>query len=83
MFITSELTPCQQSNPDLWFAKEGSGPTRQAKILCRSCPVLDECRDWVLEFEKRMGHTQPGVFGGLSERDRVKFQHNQRAATPH
>jgi len=38
---------------------------RRAKAICRSCPVLAECRDYALSI--REPH---GIWGGLNEAER-------------
>ena len=45
-----------------------------AKAICRSCPVLEECREYSLEV--REGH---GIWGGLNEMER-RAMLRQRAA---
>ena len=59
---------CAQVDPDLWFPEKGGG-TKDAKTICRRCPVLAPCRAWVIEADERFG-----VAGGLSERDRRKLR---------
>lgn len=53
-----------------WFPEP---PTKQvdsarAKEMCLACPVLLECRTWALTR-----HEMHGVWGGMSERDRVAY----------
>ena len=55
---------CAQSDPDAWFPEKG-GSTRQAKKICRSCDVIDECLAFALRNKERFG-----IYGGLSERER-------------
>jgi WhiB family transcriptional regulator, redox-sensing transcriptional regulator len=56
--------PCRQVDPELFFPDKG-GSTRDAKRICRSCPVRSECLEYALENDERFG-----VWGGLSERER-------------
>ena len=72
--MTAALTPppwaadalCAQVDPDLWFPMPG-GSNRDAKAICRRCPVQAEC----LEY----GMTDPhGIYGGMSESERTKIR---------
>lgn len=44
--------------------------TAPAKLLCQRCPVIQQCRDWAGTTEQRERQEMPGVFGGLTERER-------------
>jgi WhiB family transcriptional regulator, redox-sensing transcriptional regulator len=56
---------------DLFFAPAGERPEArvvregQARAICRSCPVLLECRDWARE------NREYGFWGGESEEERA------------
>lgn len=41
--------------------------TAQAKEICTSCPVIEECRRWALESRVPFG-----VLGGMTERERLE-----------
>jgi WhiB family redox-sensing transcriptional regulator len=55
---------CAEVDPDLWFPEKG-GSTRDAKQVCMSCRVRQQCLDFALENEERFG-----IWGGKSERER-------------
>lgn len=55
---------CAQVDGDLFFPEKG-GSTRDAKMICRRCPVRDQCLDYALANEERFG-----IWGGHSERER-------------
>ena len=56
---------CLGSDPDMWFATDGDGSlVAKAKQVCRSCPVLRECREYAVSNGIRYG-----VWGGLAERE--------------
>lgn len=59
---------CAQTDPDAFFPEKG-GSTREAKAICRSCPVRAACLDYALEHEERYG-----IWGGLSERERRRLR---------
>ena len=50
-----------------YFEKRREKDAREAvaKVICRTCPVLEECREYSLEV--REGH---GIWGGLNEMER-------------
>lgn len=65
---------CASVDPEMFFAPAGvRGPERDAreeaaKAVCAPCPLLAACRDHAL------AHAEWGVWGGLSEDDRVRLQ---------
>lgn len=51
---------------------------RQAKTVCRTCPVMSSCLDYALK------HQEPyGVWGGLSEDDRRAMGLNRALSAVH
>lgn len=60
----TEQALCAQVDPELWFPDKG-GSTREAKAICRRCPVQDACLDYALTH-----HEGYGIWGGVSERAR-------------
>jgi len=60
---------CREADPELFFPIGNSGPAQvqvqHAKALCSSCPVLEQCRQWALDFGE-----DAGVWGALSEDER-------------
>lgn len=59
---------CAQTDPEAYFPEKG-GSTREAKAICRDCPVTTECLTYALEHNERYG-----VWGGLSERERRRLR---------
>ncbi|WP_152487011.1 WhiB family transcriptional regulator [Nocardiopsis halotolerans] len=71
---------CRGQNPDLWFPHQG-GSVRDAKRVCRVCPVQINC---LAEAMKR-GELY-GVWGGASEDERRQFRsalRNERGGGAH
>ena len=74
---------CREVDPTLFFHPESErGPARvkrdaAAKLVCRSCPVIDACREHALAVREPYG-----VWGGLSEDDREDLYRRDRRATP-
>ena len=61
---------CAQTDPEVFFPEKG-GSTREAKQVCRACPVRAECLEYALAHDERFG-----VWGGLSERERRRSKHD-------
>src|SRR5947209_11308184 len=59
---------CLGMDPDLFFPERGAS-TREAKSICRSCVVREDC----LEFALRNGE-KFGIWGGMSERERRRVR---------
>lgn len=38
----------------------------KAKMICKSCPVLIECREWAI------GNLEYGIAGGMTEKERQR-----------
>ncbi len=64
---------CAQTDPDLWFSP-GAVEHREAKKICRACPVRKHCLSYALEAP-----VDHGVWGGLTERERRR---QRRLADP-
>ncbi|QQM66987.1 WhiB family transcriptional regulator [Actinomyces weissii] len=63
-----ERALCAQTDPESFFPEKG-GSTREAKQVCHSCPVSQECLEYALANDERFG-----IWGGLSERERRKLK---------
>ena len=59
---------CAQTDPEAFFPEKG-GSTREAKKVCLTCDVRDECLEYALMNDERFG-----IWGGLSERERRKLK---------
>lgn len=66
---------CKRQNghdPAWWFPlAEWSNRhphVKQAKAVCRDCPVMGECLDYALE------HEAYGIWGGMTEQERERFR---------
>jgi WhiB family redox-sensing transcriptional regulator len=63
-----ELALCAQTDPEAFFPEKG-GSTREAKRVCLSCEVRQECLEYALANDERFG-----IWGGLSERERRRIK---------
>jgi WhiB family transcriptional regulator, redox-sensing transcriptional regulator len=55
---------CMGVDPDLFFPERGAS-TREAKEVCRGCPVCEDCLEYAIVVAEKHG-----VWGGKSERER-------------
>ncbi|MDO3044165.1 WhiB family transcriptional regulator [Mycobacteroides abscessus] len=58
------LAPCSQTDPEIFFPEKG-GSVKEAKAICATCEVIEQCLHYALINDERYG-----VFGGKSERER-------------
>ena len=63
-----ERSLCAQTDPEAFFPEKG-GSTREAKKVCLTCEVRDDCLESALMNDERFG-----IWGGLSERERRKLK---------
>lgn len=63
-----EQALCAQTDPEAFFPEKG-GSTREAKKVCETCTVKQECLEYALAHDERFG-----IWGGLSERERRRLR---------
>ena len=70
---------CRDEDPELFFPTGNSGPAlhqiREAKSVCRRCPVASTCLTWALSSGQ-----DAGVWGGMSEDERRALKRRNRGA---
>lgn len=59
---------CRGSDQDVFFPGRGAS-AEPAKEICRGCPVLEECYEYILT-----GPHQFGIWAGMSERERRRIR---------
>ena len=64
----------------LWDLLETPALEREAKRLCATCPVQDDCRKWVLTLPYRQD--PGGVRGGLTENERNNIRRREQRKPP-
>ncbi|MCX5401491.1 WhiB family transcriptional regulator [Streptomyces sp. NBC_01335] len=68
---------CREEDPDLFFPIGSTGPalvqTEDAKAVCRTCPVREQCLRWALD-----NNQDAGVWGGLAEDERRALKRRDR-----
>lgn len=72
-----ELAACSGRTDDLFFPSNESdfSMVRNAKALCRACPVLEECLQYALDTKQT-----EGIWGGLTSRERRAARRERVAA---
>ena len=65
---------CRGTARDVFFPREGKGVSL-ARSICDVCPVSRECLEYALE-----NHIDHGVWGGCSERERVRILRRRRVS---
>lgn len=63
---------CTNVDPALFFPERGEDVS-QAKAVCRECPVRTECLEHAMA-----NHETFGVWGGTSERERLRMRRLRR-----
>lgn len=72
---------CRDYDTELFFHPEGErGSTRRrraanAKAICATCPVLDQCREYALAAQEPYG-----IWGGMTEEERREATHSMLKA---
>lgn len=60
---------CRDKDPELFFPVGNTGAAlkqiEEAKAVCRTCPVTDQCLKWALDTNQ-----DSGIWGGLTEDER-------------
>ena len=76
---------CRELPSDVFFHPDGErGPNRRnreknAKAVCATCPVIEQCRTHVLTIQEPYG-----IWGGLTEDDRLVILNDKlRESIPH
>ena len=65
---------CKQAAPEIFFPGDGRG-VLLAQRICAECPVSRDCLEYALE-----NHIDHGVWGGCSERERVRISRRRRVS---
>ena len=69
----TDLALCAETDAEAFFPEKG-GSVRDAKTVCRACPVRAQCLEYALEHDVRFG-----VWGGLAEHERRKLRRGRAA----
>jgi WhiB family transcriptional regulator, redox-sensing transcriptional regulator len=56
------------------FYPERGGNTKEAKAICKKCPVKQTCLDYALE-----NNMTDGIWGGMTEGERKRLKRQRRA----
>jgi WhiB family transcriptional regulator, redox-sensing transcriptional regulator len=69
------LAFCAGLNPDMFFPERGEA-VKEAKAVCRGCPVRSDCLEFALASSEKFG-----IWGGMSERERRMERRARRRRT--
>ena len=67
-----EQAACSNVDPVIFFpgpGRAGAANTKQAKQICRACPVVNDCTTYAMSFAPR---SLIGIWGGMTERERAR-----------
>lgn len=72
-FFEQGEPPCASSDPDLFFPDaempNAAMITRMAKQVCSECPYVNECLEWALKADERIG-----IWGGTTAAERRRMK---------
>jgi WhiB family redox-sensing transcriptional regulator len=72
---------CRDVDPEVFFPVGTTGPAlgqiAQAKAICSGCSVTGACLDWAMSSGQ-----ETGVWGGLSEDERLGLRRSLRPVQP-
>jgi hypothetical protein len=81
------LIACRTADPELFYDYASSVIRERAKAICRSCPVLDQCYDEVMDQERELGDSaaqnlkyRTGVRAALTSTERWEIEFPEEAA---
>lgn len=76
-----ERAGCRNLDPELFYpGRNDDKAERVAKAICSHCPVIAECREYVLDFEAGHGLDMLyGVWAGMSAADRRRVLLERRS----
>lgn len=69
--------PVQDFHPDNKSIK-----ATKARELCSGCPERVKCLQWVMDYERKSGQQQSGVWGGLSPWERAELRRRRAGDAP-
>jgi len=64
--------PCE-AMPEVFFPEDIIDPNQAelaisvAKVMCQECPILQQCRDYVMQAQKEYG-----IWGGITAAERLQ-----------
>jgi WhiB family redox-sensing transcriptional regulator len=64
---------CNQTDPEAFFPDRGHGDVKQLRRVCGNCPVTQECLEYALVNDERIG-----FWGGTTPMERRKLRRLRR-----
>lgn len=69
---------CYGEDPELFFpVKNSEEAAKEAKRICRQCPVADECLQEAIDAGEQFG-----IWGGQTEDERCRLRRKGQATRP-
>jgi WhiB family transcriptional regulator, redox-sensing transcriptional regulator len=72
----TERALCTQADPEIFFPPKGD-PGTEAKQICASCPVREECLTYAIEADEKFG-----IWGGLNRAARLHVRQALESRKP-
>jgi len=73
------LAACHShADPDLWFSERHPARTAQAKRICQSCPVLNDCHQYAARLDAQLDNALHGVWAAKTSEDRRQARRRWR-----
>ena len=70
---------CKGLNPDMFMPRRGDRQAvERAKQICRTCPVIQPCRDYGFELQET--YDNHGIWGGLSANQRITIMRMEKTS---
>jgi len=63
---------CAGIDTEMFFPEQGYNPDAMLIKMCKSCPVMNECREYALKYNLE------GIWGGLGQRGRLNYRRRQK-----
>lgn len=67
---------CSETDPEQFFPEKG-GSSALAKLVCRNCPVIEQCREYAVNSPMEFD----GIWGGTTVRQRRELRRKRGIRT--
>jgi len=69
---------CREIGHDVFFPKPGED-AKEARAVCRDCPVRVECLTHALDLQDAGAWTVIGIWGGTTVKERTRLRRSRAA----
>lgn len=67
---------CRDVDKELFFSRRDDEAVAKAKAVCATCPVIADCLEYALTFDK---YGDCGIWGGTTRRERLAIRRGREA----